>query len=101
MADGKAHIAGPPIRVGDHLRQLCTWCGYRLIDEDLSATFSIDDCGPLTWPVDSLVNVFGHGKSLWSRPEDGSLPPESCAADHLKRQKPLLSLVRDTGSSDA
>lgn len=31
-----AHLAGPATFYGNEVRQLCRWCGYRIIDDDLS-----------------------------------------------------------------
>lgn len=36
MSTTVTHLAGPLIRFGTHQRQRCSWCGYVLIDDDLT-----------------------------------------------------------------
>lgn len=31
-----SHLAGPSTFYGSQVRQLCQWCGFRIIDQDLS-----------------------------------------------------------------
>jgi hypothetical protein len=51
------HIAGFPIRVGNHKRQLCAWCGFRLVDIDLANCASSDGAEPGHWEPNALVRV--------------------------------------------
>ncbi len=73
------HIAGPALRVGDHLRQRCLWCGAVLVDHDLT-NIAVPDgectCGPATWGDGDLVAV--HGAASWVVPpvEAGEPLPE-------------------------
>lgn len=85
------HLAGPDITMNAHLRQRCVWCGYVLIDQDLTR-IGYQICGkptavrfptdeqcqldpghegdhdpephprtPPTWPVSGFVAVFDAG----------------------------------------
>jgi hypothetical protein len=51
------HIAGFPVRVGNHKRQLCAWCGFRLVDIDLANCASSDGAEPGHWEPNALVRV--------------------------------------------
>ena len=45
MSSTYTHLAGPLISYGDHQRQRCLWCGFALIDQDLSRmAFQIPPC---------------------------------------------------------
>lgn len=75
------HIAGVHVRVGDHLRQRCAWCGATLIDYDLTriAVPEGQDPTPGTWPHGDLVLVDG-GLSATVEHDDGAdLPDGACA----------------------
>lgn len=86
------HIAGFAIQVGVELRQLCSWCGHRLIDVDLSCVMSPmkEDGSPPdpygTWKPDALVEVDGNYSCVIKH--DGTLPPNCCA------KKVALHLVK-------
>lgn len=82
----KVHIAGIPIRVESELRQLCAWCGYRLIDmnlEHIAAPNGLSEigAGPLTWSPNALVAVDGPVQWLVQLDEGpgARLPRECCA----------------------
>lgn len=83
------HIAGADVRVMDHLRQRCSWCGVLLVDYDLTRVMmavpeGADPGAPSTWPVGALVAVDGHAswvvdpESSAEDPEATKLPPEAC-----------------------
>lgn len=77
------HIAGFPVNVGGHLRQLCAWCGERLIDVDLSCVMaSMKEGGSPpdpygTWEANALVKVDGNYSGVVEH--DGALPANACA----------------------
>lgn len=80
LLDSVVHIAGPDIRIGEHLRQRCAWCGTVLVDYDLTriAVPIGQDPTPGTWPVGGLVEVDG-GVSWTVAHQDGQpLPPNAC-----------------------
>jgi hypothetical protein len=74
------HIAGTWVEVGSRLRQLCAWCGYRLVDYDLAriAVPEGQDPRPGTWAPGDLVRVDGN-VSMTVEHEDGAeLPADAC-----------------------
>lgn len=74
------HIAGPDIQIGSHVRQLCAWCGHKLIDYDLNnvAVPEGPNGSPGTWPRGALIAV--DGRWAYVLGGDGSLvPPNSCS----------------------
>lgn len=82
------HIAGYPINVGGQLRQLCAWCGHRLIDVDLSccASPAKEDGSPPDpypcWEPNALVEYEetpGCVRTSVVEAVDGKLPPNCCA----------------------
>lgn len=75
------HIAGPQVRVGDHLRQRCAWCGAALIDYDLTriAVPEGQDPTPATWPGGELVAVDGRVSYVVEHADGDDLPEGSCA----------------------
>ncbi len=93
------HIAGFAIQVGSELRQLCAWCGHRLIDVDLScvaAPMKEDGSPPdpySTWAPDALVEweeTPGCVRTSVVNAVDGNLPPNCCAkrvALHLVKEQ--------------
>ena len=81
----RIHIAGFPVRVGNQLRQLCAWCGFALVDDDLSSIMVAPNADgspgePLSvWEMNALVAVDGNGK--WTvPPDDGEKLPAQCCA---------------------
>jgi hypothetical protein len=78
------HIAGGVVHVGSKLRQLCAWCGYALIDVDLSGMVTTDPDGIYgTWAPGALVAVDGPGS--WVVPcETGDTLPLRCCASQRK-----------------
>lgn len=88
------HIAAPHICIdGRYLRQLCAWCGHRLVDYDLDrVAVPVGQEGPLpTWPTGALVEVDG-GLSIllgeWTA--DMRLPENTChrrETAHLEREE--------------
>jgi hypothetical protein len=80
VSAGVIHIAAVDVRIGQHLRQRCGWCGAVLIDYDLAriAVPVGQDPTPAVWPYGSLVLVAG-GISVSVEHEDGQpLPEGSC-----------------------
>lgn len=82
------HIAGAAVNVGGQLRQLCAWCGYRLIDVDLSCVATPmpeDGSEPepyRTWEAHALVEIEespGVTRSSVVQAHHGKLPANACA----------------------
>jgi hypothetical protein len=97
------HIAGTPIRVGSKFRQLCAWCGHRLIDDDLGLMMvgpTADGSpgpGPMAFEVGALVEIEERGGvrrtaivGAFSEP----LRPGTCASERR------LALVPNPGATD-
>lgn len=90
----EVHIAGTPIRVGSKFRQVCAWCGCRLIDDDLDCMFSAPTAdgspgpGPMAFDVGALVEIEEHG-GVRSTGVVGAfkepLPPGTCASERKLR----------------
>jgi hypothetical protein len=79
------HFVGPDVQVGPLLRQLCAWCGHRLIDYDLRrvAVREGDDPRPATWTPGVLVTVDGGMTTLVQHDDPNRLPPNACALTDL------------------
>ncbi len=99
------HIAGVAIQVGSQLRQLCAWCGKKIIDVDLSTIMSTDGRPYGAFGDGTLVQVFeGDGFSSHTvvKPEvdaEGALRiPDDCCARPWSKQPakpgPQLEVVR-------
>lgn len=77
------HFAGTHVTIDNRLRQLCAWCGHRLVDLDLTrvGVEAGDTSGPPTWEVGSLVGIDG-GFSWVVRDsfpgQSTALPPGTC-----------------------
>lgn len=88
------HIAGFPLRIGNRVRQLCAWCGERLIDDDLDAMAFApgSDSTVRTFEVNALVSVERTAglvsTGVFAHPEGEPLPVGSCARERR------LELVR-------
>lgn len=95
----RIHIAGPDLRVGSKLRQLCAWCGHVLIDMDLDCIAVSPNAdgspgsGPGTWAVFALVAVDGNA-ALVVADDGGPLPLRCCAS----QRKLTLLATQDGGS---
>jgi hypothetical protein len=84
------HLAGTALTMhGTHVRQRCAWCGYVLIDQDLTrvavAVEPGQEPGPYpTWEAGAFVAVFDTGGFAGYRiievesPEDSRVPDGSC-----------------------
>lgn len=91
------HLAAPPVRVGDVIRQRCAWCGALIDEYDLSRTAValepgqddddarrslVDDAGNPARGWEGLVAVDTHegAGAKWSvdDPADGKIPADSC-----------------------
>ncbi len=76
------HIVGPGYQNGALVRQLCAWCGERIIDEDLRLVATIDGRGPSFWPEGELLEVDKErGRQTVIAHEKGApLPRNACGA---------------------
>jgi hypothetical protein len=95
------HIAGFPVRIGPHCRQLCAWCGEKLVDAnfDLVMVAPISevtpDFIPGFWEMGALVAVDRSEETraalstLVSHAEGDPLPAGSC----FRREHPSIRLV--------
>lgn len=88
----ESHLAGAPVHVdGCFLRQLCQWCGYRLIDVDVrniaTESSSADRSYP-EWEVGAWIQVDGSMRRALQT-EEGKMPSDSCMRD----VSPLLRAV--------
>ena len=93
---GVIHIAGPPIQIGDHLRQRCAWCGATLLDYDLSniatpvpegktepQARADGDFRPGTWLPGGLIAIDGPLSYLVPHTDGDRLPDSACGQlDH-------------------
>ena len=91
-----SHLVGTAVHVDRrYLRQLCQWCGYRLIDVDLQNTAtesSNNDTSYPEWPVDKWVRVDGPMCSVIEN-DDNKMPIDSCMRD----VSPRMRVVKNDG----
>jgi hypothetical protein len=90
------HIAGIELRIGPLQRQLCAWCGERLVDNDLRniAVPEGQDPHMHAWELNGLVEVMPGNPALYAalpHPDDGKYPDNGCCP--LEARKPKLTLV--------
>ncbi len=98
----QSHLAGGPVHVDSrYLRQLCQWCGYRLVDMDLhNVAMPVETAMSATpakfpwpeWEVGAWIRVDGPMSSVVEMGE-GKMPPDSCMRD----VSPLLKSVPTAG----
>jgi hypothetical protein len=73
------------VTIGDVLlRQRCAWCGYLLIDYDLSRVMvptGQEGSGPGAWPVGGLVRVDGFASYVVEHEDGAPLPIDSCTRE--------------------
>ena len=87
------HIAGMQIDIGGrYLRQRCSWCGFVLIDYDLSMMAFAVEPGeepkpPAMWEVGALVLVDGAMSTTVEHADGERLPPTSCVTRELDRHE--------------
>ncbi len=89
------HIVGHGVMVGSVARQLCAWCGFRIMDDDWANMASSGPSGPHWWPVGQLIEVGPSHKSVIELPQGERVPPNCCAAP--PPAPPSLRLVPSGG----
>jgi hypothetical protein len=91
----KIHIAGLPVKIGSHGRQLCAWCGATLFDVDHSLEMvpakpdGSPGEGSMPWETGVLVAVDGPGSWLVPHEDGAKLPLESCAVSSARQPSEL------------
>lgn len=99
MTEALVHLAAPPLRAGDIIRQRCAWCGALIEERDLSRTavqvqpgesdedawrsLVNDDGSPARgWEGLVAVDVSVGSSVRWAvpDPDDGKIPADSCMA---------------------
>jgi len=81
------HIVGRPLRVQGVMRQVCSWCGEKLIDYDLECIATSDGADPGFWSEGDLLEVSGTNPVSYVvvQHQDGAaLPAGSCALRPLR-----------------
>lgn len=90
--DHLVHLAGPPIRAANIVRQRCAWCGALLDEHDLDRMAYVDD-----GQGHPLIDEDGNPRTRWQGlvalaegnptvkwavddPEDGKILADSCMA---------------------
>ena len=92
------HIAGRPVKVGHRGRQLCAWCGAKLIDDDFSTIMVASNADgspgelPRPWDDGALVAVDG-SLSMLVPHEDGTDLPDDCCAPSTGLPIPVASVL--------
>jgi hypothetical protein len=79
------HIAGAPVAIGPLVRQLCGWCGYRLVDVDQRrmAVPVGQEGPPATWEYGTLVGVRGPVSRVVEHADGAPLPLSACSFESL------------------
>jgi hypothetical protein len=79
------HIAGAPVAIGPLVRQLCGWCGYRLVDVDQRrmAVPAGQEGAPATWEYGDLVGVRGPMSRVIEHVDGAPLPLSACSFESL------------------
>lgn len=75
------HIAGSRMQQGLRLRQVCSWCGLILVDENYGSTAQLAEHAgqPIpSWPESGLVAVDGGASWTVDLSPDDEMPPNSC-----------------------
>lgn len=97
------HIVGFPVFIGGIARQLCAFCGEKLMDDDWNNIACFGGIGgiggPIFWPIGQLLAVTKEGdritqKTVVDYVETDPVPPESCAYVAPPAVPPKLSLVK-------
>jgi hypothetical protein len=91
----KIHIVGFPVRVGNHQRQLCAWCGYVLVDDNLEQVMVAPNedgspgAAPGVFTMGQLVSVSEESglrcMSLLAHVDGMPLPAGFCGDDGRRR----------------
>lgn len=91
----RIHIVGPGHIVGTRQRQLCAWCGFALVNEDLALIASADGRGMGFWQEGKLISVTTYGMSILDQGPGSDLPPNACAAPPpVPPAAPRLRVIR-------
>jgi hypothetical protein len=91
----RIHIVGPGHIVGTRQRQLCAWCGFQLVNEDLALIASSDGRGMGFWQEGKLISVTTYGMSILEQGPGSDLPANACAAPPpAAPPPPALRVVR-------
>lgn len=97
------HLAGHPVQVGPRQRQLCAWCGFVLLEYDLTliAVPNKPDGSPGDPPrpfeQGVLVQVRSNFQMVVPHKDGDPLPSPNCVFEDEpvpEKQKPALRLVR-------
>jgi len=92
MSDALVHLAAPPIRAANIIRQRCAWCGALIQEYDLDRVAVpdgqpsiVNEDGSPTGGWEGLVAIDvceGTVTAKWAvpDPEDGKIPADSCMA---------------------
>jgi hypothetical protein len=92
------HIVGTGYQNGPFMRQVCAWCGAKLIDEDLRRIASPDGHGMSFYPEGKLLEVIIHdgggfrGSTVLDRDPTGAPPDNACFV--APKPSPRLEVVR-------
>jgi hypothetical protein len=84
------HIIGRAVLVGAKHRQLCAWCGEKLLDDDWSLIATNGFGGPMPWPEGELLSIHPMGKTVVAHKDGAQLPSDCCAYE-----RPNLRLVEE------
>lgn len=78
----KIHIAGLQITVGTLERQLCAWCGEKLVDHDAANIAVAPGSGKHSsfWKTGALVARDGPGTWIVAHADGDQLPLQACAS---------------------
>lgn len=78
----RSHLTGPAIVVSNRWqRQLCVWCGERLVDNDFTLVAVAGPWEPpAAFPPDKWVRVGGHNPTMYSVLDDTGekYPEDAC-----------------------
>lgn len=94
-----SHLAGTVITVqGRYVRQLCQWCGHRLVDVDLACiAVPLEDAGKPSpaWEAGAWIREDGPARRVVET-EGDKMPGDACMRDVA----PLVRVVEDDDEAD-